>query len=300
MSNSPVTKVAVVGSGTMGSQICQLFAVHGIDVNLTDVQADKLEWAVTNIRNNLDQYFVKKDKMTVEQAQATVDRIHPIADFGQALADRELAVEAVYEDLRVKQELFRQLDQLCPPAAILASNTSGVSLAGIAEATQRPGQVAGLHFFNPVAVMKLVEVVQSEQTASSTVDLLCQVATYVGKTPIVCADVPAFVANRCYEALLREALWLVFEGVASPQAVDTAMKLGYNFRIGPMELQDQIGTWGLLLHQPEQRFLPVLTPKAKSRLRHMLSLRYLGRYAESVGKGVYDYYNEYMAAEAQA
>jgi len=290
-----VHRVGVVGSGTMGSQIAQLFATHDFMVNLTDISSEQLHSATTTIRQNLDQYFVKKGKISEDECAAILGRINAVPDLATALGDRQFVIEAVYEDIAVKKQVFKSLDALSPPTAVLASNTSGLSITSMAEQTSRPNLVVGMHFFNPVAVMKLVEVVKTKETSPTVVDLARQLADRLGKTSVTCNDTPSFIANRCYEGLLEQALWLVFEGMASPQDIDTAMKLGYNFPIGPMELQDRIGTWGLILHQPTTRWMPDLSPTGKARLRDMLDRRYLGRYSESIGKGIYDYWNEFIA-----
>src|SRR5882762_431570 len=214
--------VAVVGAGTMGNGIAHVFAQHGWDTTLIDVAPGPLERVLAIIRTNFERQ-VKKGTVTAEQRDAALARIRTSMSL-DAVGDAELVVEAATEQPDVKFKIFRDLDRLAPPAAILASNTSSISITTIAAQTKRPPQVVGMHFMNPVPVMSLVEVVKA-----------------LGKTPVVVNDAPGFVSNRVLMPMINEAVFCVMEGVATAEAVDTVMKLGMNHPLGPLALADLIG-----------------------------------------------------------
>jgi 3-hydroxybutyryl-CoA dehydrogenase len=234
-----VSRVAVVGAGTMGSGIAHVFAQAGWDTALLDVSLDALERARATIRTNADRQ-VKKGALAPEQRDALFARIATdtrLDPVGQA----ELVVEAATEDPEVKFRLLRDLDRLAPPAAILASNTSSISITTLAAQTRRPAQVIGMHFMNPVPVMPLVEVVRGLQTDDKTVVKVVEVVEGLGKTAVQVNDSPGFVSNRVLMPMINEAIFCVMEGVATPEAVDQVMKLGMNHPIGPLALADLIG-----------------------------------------------------------
>jgi 3-hydroxybutyryl-CoA dehydrogenase len=234
-----MSRLAVVGAGTMGNGIAHVFAQHGWDTTLIDVAPGLLERVLAIIRANLERQ-VKKGTLTAEQRDASLGRIQTAATL-DAVADAELVVEAATEQPDVKFRIFRDLDRLAPPAAILASNTSSISITTIAAQTKRPAQVIGMHFMNPVPVMELVEVIRGLETSDETTQRTVAIATSLGKTPVEVNDAPGFVSNRVLLPMINEAIFCVMEGVATPDAIDTVMKLGMNHPLGPLALADLIG-----------------------------------------------------------
>jgi len=234
-----VSRVLVLGAGTMGSGIAHVFAQGGWATTLSDVSRPALEQAREVIRRNLDRQ-VKKGTLTPEERDATLGRIRTAAP-PYAAADADFVVEAATEDQATKFKIFRELDEAAPPDVILASNTSSISITAIAGQTRRPAQVIGMHFMNPVPVMQLVEVVRGLETSDQTTARVVEIATALGKTPVTVRDAPGFVSNRVLLPMINEAVFCVMEGVASPEAVDTVMKLGMNHPLGPLALADLIG-----------------------------------------------------------
>lgn len=232
-------KVAVIGSGTMGNGIAHVFAQHGHTVALIDVNQAALNKALGTIQGNLDRQ-VKKGTIAPEAPAEILGRIHTGTELGAA-RDAALVVEAASENPAVKFELFSQLDQLCGPDTILASNTSSISITAIAAKTRRPAQVIGMHFMNPVPVMQLVEVIRGHATSDATTKTVIDMTAALGKTPVEVNDYPGFVANRILMPMINEAIYCVFEGVATPEAIDTVMKLGMAHPMGPLTLADFIG-----------------------------------------------------------
>jgi 3-hydroxybutyryl-CoA dehydrogenase len=232
-------RVAVVGAGTMGNGIAHVFAQHGWDTTLIDVAPGLLERALQIIRANFDRQ-VKKGTVTAEQRDGAFARLRTASGI-DAAADADLVVEAATEQPDVKFEIFRDLDRVAPPAAILASNTSSISITALAAHTKRPAQVIGMHFMNPVPVMPLVEVIRGLETGEKTVGEVVEVVKALGKTAVEVNDAPGFVSNRVLMPMINEAVFCVMEGVASPEAVDTVMKLGMNHPLGPLALADLIG-----------------------------------------------------------
>src|ERR1041384_2442164 len=234
-----VSRCTVIGAGTMGSGIAHVFALHGWDPGLVDVSKEALDRARTGIAANLDRQ-VKKGTVTAAQKDETLGRIHidtSLDGAGQA----DLVVEAASEQPEVKFKVFRELDRAAPPSAILATNTSSISITAIAAQTRRPAQVIGMHFMNPVPVMQLVEVIRGLETDDKTVVKVVEVVKALGKTAVEVKDAPGFVSNRVLLPMINEAVFCVMEGVATPEAVDTVMKLGMNHPLGPLALADLIG-----------------------------------------------------------
>ena len=229
----------MVGAGTMGNGIAHVFAQHGWDTTLIDVAPGLLERVLATIRANFERQ-VKKGTVTTQQRDAALARIRTAASI-DAASDAELVVEAATEQPDVKFKIFRDLDRVAPPRAILASNTSSISITTIAAQTKRPAQVIGMHFMNPVPVMTLVEVIRGLETAEETVSKVVGVVEALQKVPVVVQDAPGFVANRVLMPMINEAVFCVLEGVATPEAVDTVMKLGMNHPLGPLALADLIG-----------------------------------------------------------
>ncbi len=232
-------RIAVVGAGQMGNGIAHTFALKGFAVTMIDVSADALARARATIAANLDRQ-VKKGTVSAGDRDAAVARITEATDLSSA-AEAALVIEAASEDPALKFRLFAELDRVAAPGAILASNTSSISITEIAAHTRRPDCVIGMHFMNPVPVMELVEVIRGLATSDGTTNTVVELARRVGKTPVEVRDYPGFVSNRVLLPMINEAVYCVMEGVATPEAVDSVMKLGMNHPLGPLALADLIG-----------------------------------------------------------
>jgi 3-hydroxybutyryl-CoA dehydrogenase len=235
-----ISKTAVVGAGTMGNGIAHVLALHGYDVTLIDVDADLLDEATSTIAQNLERQ-VNKETIEAADKETALDRIATTPDTAEGVEDVDLVVEAVPESQELKADVFGDLDAHAPDDAILASNTSSISITWIAAQTERPDQVIGMHFFNPVPMMTLVEVVRGQRTSDDTFDMVSGVAEDLGKNPVEVEDYPGFVSNRILMPMINEAIFCVMEGVADPEDIDTVMKLGMNHPMGPLTLADFIG-----------------------------------------------------------
>jgi len=234
-----IQKIWIVGAGTMGNGIAHVFAKAGFDVTLCEISQQYLDRGVSTIKANLERE-VAKGKLSGEQSGHALARIQGTLDRKE-LSKCQFVIEAATEKLEIKSELFRDLDRICPPEVILASNTSSISITKIAAVTGRPEKVIGMHFFNPVPIMKLVEIIRGLATAEQTFASVKALAEKVGKTPVEVNDAPGFVSNRVLMPLLNEAMYAVMEGVATPQAVDEVFKLGMAHPMGPLTLADFIG-----------------------------------------------------------
>jgi 3-hydroxybutyryl-CoA dehydrogenase len=235
-----IKRISVIGAGQMGSGIAQTGAQAGLDVTLVDMAEAPLQKGLERIKGNL-QRAVQKGKISVQEMEAVLGRIRPVLKLEEAAAEADLVIEAVVENMEVKADVFRKLDVLCPKHAILASNTSSLPITEIAAVTKRPEKVIGMHFMNPVPVMKLVEVIRGLQTADEVFAAVEQLAKRMGKVPVEVNDFPGFVSNRVLMPMINEAIYAVYEGVATPEAVDQVMKLGMNHPMGPLTLADFIG-----------------------------------------------------------
>jgi 3-hydroxybutyryl-CoA dehydrogenase len=277
--------IGVVGAGTMGNGIAQAFAVAGHDVTMTDISGRVLERGLATIFASLDR-LIKKEKMTPEQKRAALARIRSGTDLA-ALGGSDLIIEAATENLDLKLKVFGQLDALAPAQAVLASNTSSISITRLAAATGRAGQVIGMHFFNPVPLMQLVELIRGLQTSDETYAAVEAVSRKIGKTPVQVRNSPGFVVNRMLCPMINEAINALAEGLASAEQIDEAMKLGANHPIGPLALCDMIGldvelaVMNVLYEgfkDPKYRPAPLLV--------EMVEAGYLGR---KTGRGFFRY-----------
>ncbi|WP_443192806.1 3-hydroxyacyl-CoA dehydrogenase family protein [Mucilaginibacter sp. KACC 22773] len=232
--------ITVIGSGTMGNGIAHTFAQYGFEVALVDINADALAKAVQTIINNLDRQL-KKGSIDEIGKTNTLSRIKTYTDLKEGAATADLVIEAATENREIKLKLFKQLSEICSDDVILASNTSSISITEIAAATKNPGNVIGMHFMNPVPVMKLVEVIRGYSTSDSVTQTIMQLAQKLDKDPVEVNDYPGFVANRILMPMINEAIYTLYEGVAGVQEIDTVMKLGMVHPMGPLQLADFIG-----------------------------------------------------------
>jgi len=280
-----MSRVTVVGAGTMGNGIAHVFAQHGWDTLLVDVSGDQLDKARETIGSNLGRQ-VKKGALTAEQKDAALERLTTstvLDGAGQA----ELVVEAASEHPETKFRIFRDLDRSAPSGAILATNTSSIPITTIGAQTGRPGQVIGMHFMNPVPLMPLVEVIRGVETTDATAARTIEIAQGLGKTPVEVNDSPGFVSNRVLMPMINEAIFCVMEGVATPESIDTVMKLGMNHPLGPLALADLIGLdVCLAILQVLHRDLGDDKYRPCPLLARMVAA---GRLGKKSGRGFYDY-----------
>ncbi len=284
-SASEIKTVAVVGAGTMGNGIAHVMAHFGHTVWLIDVGEELLGRGVTTITKNLGR-MVKSGKITEEEKASTLDRIRTSVSLSST-KQCDFVVEAIIEDLGVKREVFSSLDSLCKPSVVLASNTSSISITEIATVTRRPEKVIGMHFMNPVPVMKLVEIIRGQCTAEETCVTIRGLTKKLGKTPVEAQDFPGFIANRVLMPMINEAIYTLMEGVATIEDIDMVMKLGMNHPMGPLTLADFIGL-DVCLHimevlhhgfgDPKYRPCPLLRQKVAA-----------GHFGRKSGRGFYTY-----------
>lgn len=235
-----INKVTVIGGGTMGNGIAHIFAQNGFTVNLVEVDIPRVERAMATIEKNLSR-MVSKEKITEAQKSTTLANIYLHTDLAAAVADADLVVEAVNENFELKKSIFTTIDAAAPHRCILASNTSSISITKIAGVTQRASHVIGMHFFNPVPVMKLIEVVRGLETSDDVYEAVREASVKLGKVPVPVNDAPGFVSNRVLMPMINEAIFTVYESVATPENVDEIMKLGMAHPMGPLRLADFIG-----------------------------------------------------------
>jgi 3-hydroxybutyryl-CoA dehydrogenase len=280
-----ITRIGVIGAGTMGNGIAQVFAQSGYDVQLCDTFTGALDKAKSTIEKSLGK-FVEKGKLGAADRDAALGRLKTSASL-DGLGEVDYVVEAIAESIDAKLEIFRTLDAITKPHVILTSNTSSISITVLGAATRRPDKVLGMHFMNPVPLMTLVELIRGQATSDDSMRIATELCTKLGKTPVEAADYPGFIANRILMPMINEAIYAVMEGVGTPEAIDTVMKLGMNHPMGPLTLADFIGLDVCLailnvLHEglgdPKYRPCPLL--------RRMVAAGQLGRKS---GRGFYTY-----------
>ena len=278
-------KIFVLGAGTMGAGIVQAFAQKGYEVIVRDIKDEFVERGLAGINKNLSK-LVSKGKMTEEVKEDILSRISGTTDMNLA-ADCDLVVEAAVENMKIKKEIFAELDKVCKPETILASNTSSLSITEVASATSRPEKVIGMHFFNPAPVMKLVEIIRGMATSQETFDAVKELSLAIGKEPVEVAEAPGFVVNRILIPMINEASFILQEGIASVEDIDTAMKFGANHPMGPLALGDLIGL-DVCLAIMDVLYNETGDTKyrASSTLRKYVRAGWLGR---KTGRGFYNY-----------
>jgi len=289
-----IRTVAVIGAGNMGSDIAVLLSrVGGCSVMLTDTSDETLNRSIERQRASVQKHFVEKSKISAEDMETIFGRIRTTAELHTAVREADLVIEAVFESMELKKTIFKQIDDAAPPHAILATNTSYLSVTEIANSTKRPDKVAGMHFFNPVAVMKLVEVVRAALSSGETVEAIHALAQRLGKEPVYCRDVYGFLANRAVLSR-NDAVELLWAHVAPPEDIDKAVRLGYNRPLGPLESGDMNGAWSIAVHSEDDRIREFGWGRGHTHalIKMMVRAGYVGGQGN---KGIYDFWRDVLS-----
>ncbi|MFC1989241.1 3-hydroxyacyl-CoA dehydrogenase family protein [Chloroflexota bacterium] len=289
-----IKQVTVIGAGTMGMGIADLLSrIGGYQVVMMDTTDELVQRGLQNVQNSLQKYFVDKGKITADEMKAILGRIKTTSNMAEAASKADFVIEAAFENLQLKKDIFKQLDEAAPSHTILASNTSNQSVTEMASVTNRPDKIGGMHFFNPVAVMKLVEVVRAPLTSEETAKTIFDLCLKLGKEPVYCRDTYGFLANRSVRST-DDAVELLWAHVAPPEDIDKAVRLGYNRPMGPLELGDLTGTWGLSMSSEDMAIKEVGFDKGHIHplVRMMVRAGYTGGLGK---KGIYDFWKDVLS-----
>ena len=281
-----IKKICVLGAGAMGHGIAQVCAQAGYDIKMQDIEDKFLQGGLDRIRKFLEG-SVERKKMTREEAEATLSRIKGTTDLREATRDADLIIEAIIENIQIKKDTFKELDNICPAHTIFASNTSYQSITEMAAATKRPDKFLGMHWFNPPPIMRGIEVIKGEKTSQETLETIVDLCRKLGKEPGLCKDSPGFIANRLLQPWRNESYKLYDEGVASFEDIDKALKVAYNFRMGPFELGDMVGLEVAIVGN-ETMYRELRRDVFKPAWCHITKVR-AGDYGRKTGRGFYEY-----------